>query len=476
MKEYEPEKYKLNNDLKVIKDLYITVRYKWAEMTVNGAYRTYRNSEYNAPGISRNYSLIDSDIKQHLKCEKTLAAFSPGNSSKLMIFDVDEKNLETLENIYTSLFSYVPKESISCFNSGNKGYHIAVYFKELISHKVIKEFYKLIMLDANRPEKVELLGANKKPFKLPLSINLKNKNNTTNYCGIINEYGSDVKRDLADIKKADPELIYSALEIAQEAKPFTDKEMMELEELTALDMHINNYNTESKVKAVKKYIKEGIKEQGTRHKITLEIAIYNKEYLDMSEEENRRYLLNWTAKQDNYSSSDIEIYKEIKYMLNTVYIRDYKFYVKNKDITLTVSELKEILSIKRKSLKKLYFKMFVHSKAWADKKGIFYMTYQQMNRSQNRGDLRALIDDLSKNNKIEIVRSGIKNKPNRYRITALNEGNNKQVRVFSICDMNCSDCMEKACLYLLNDKELKEKFNKKQIRSLKKLNKCEYNL
>lgn len=476
LKEYEPEKYKLNKDLKAIKDLYITVRYKWAEMSVNGAYRTYRNSEYNTQGIGRKYSLVDSDIRQHLNCDKTLAVYSPSKSSKVMIFDIDEKNTDTLENIYNALCCYLPKESISCFNSGNKGYHITVYFKELLSHNIIREFYKLVMLDSKSPAKVELLGADNRPFKLPLSINFKNKDHNSNYCFTINEYGAEIKKDIADIKQSDPEHIYNALEIAKEINPFSDKEIMELEELTALNMHVKNYDTKSKVKTVKKYIKQGIQEKGTRHKITLEIAIYNKEYLNMSEEENKRYLLNWTAKQDNYSSSDVEVYKDIKYMINTVYSRDYKFYVKSKDITLTVPELKEILSIKRKAVRKLYFKMFVHSKAWSDKNGIFYMTYKQMNSSPNRGHLKALIDDLNKDNKIEVIRSGVKHKPNKYRITALNKDNNQQVKVFSICDMNCSDCMEKACIYLLSDEELKERFNNKQIRNLKKLDKCEYNL
>lgn len=112
LKEYEPEQYNERQAVKKINELYITTRYKHSEMNKQGAYRTY--STIDGLGIQRGYGLVDSDIRAHLKQQKTLAVFTPKDYSKFIIFDIDTRDIDVLEGVYRALASYVSLEDIHC--------------------------------------------------------------------------------------------------------------------------------------------------------------------------------------------------------------------------------------------------------------------------------------------------------------------------------------------------------------------------
>ncbi len=78
------------------------------------------------------------------------------------------------------------------------------------------------------------------------------------------------------------------------------------------------------------------------------------------------------------------------------------------------------------------------------------------------------IKKLEELGKVEIVRQDQYKKPNKYRIPALSNEVVMTVEMdeFNICALNCDNCLEKACSYLLTPEEIKELFDRRQARSI----------
>lgn len=488
LKKYEPEKYHEQQAIKAINELYITTRYKHAEMNQYGAYSTY--STFDGIGIKRKYALVDSDIQAHLKHKKTLAVFTPRDYSKFLILDIDERDSVILENVYRAISAYIPAKDIHCSYSGNKGYHVAVFFKELVPKSVLNKFYKIIMDDLGNPHKIELLGADDKPVKLPLGINFKNKDNYDNFCYFCDEHGNDCGPDILDswqyiqsIKPIDPEPIYTAVKSNYSEKigrlsHFSDDELIEIDELRELatKAHFVNYSLSNKIDTIEKAIELGMNEPGTRHKTMLNIAIYLKDIKGCDIEETRSFLRDWISKQDTelYKSNSWEIEKDIKHMTKSVYTNDYKLKTNKREVTLTALDLKEILSVKGKALRRLYFILYIHGKAYCDNTGAFYMTYKQIGQAGNksrRQHIKKQIRRLEQLGKVEIMQQDQYKKPNKYRIPALSQEVSLTVGIeeFNICDLNCDNCLEKACSYLLTPEEIKEFFDRRNIKEVTNL-------
>ena len=232
----------------------------------------------------------------------------------------------------------------------------------------------------------------------------------------------------------------------------------------------------NKIDTIEKAINLGMNEPGTRHMTMLNIAIYLKDIKGYSKEETRTFLQEWITKQDTelYKSNSKEIDQDIKDMTNTVYRRDYELRTNKRDVNLTALDLKEILSIKGKSLRRLYFILYIHGKAYCDETGTFYMTYKQINEAGNksrRSHLKQQIKKLEELGKVEIVQQDQYKKPNKYRIPALSNEVVMTVEMdeFNICDLNCDNCLEKACSYLLTQEEIKELFDRRQVKGIRNL-------
>ena len=479
LKKYETEQYSEKRAIAKINELYVTTRHKFSYMDKQGNYHTISTIDN-----SRRYGLVDSDIKAHLRQQKTLAVFTPKDYSKFIIFDIDTKDLDVLEGVYNALSVYIPNKDIHCSYSGNKGYHVAVFFNQLVESEALEKFYKIILADTGyKPNEVELLGANGRAVKLPLGINFKNKNDSDNYCYFCNQFGvpvgeeiSDNLRYLENIRAITPKNIYEAVEVNFGSQNyFTDNELIQVDEFRELKekAHFVNYSLANKIDTIEKAINLGMNEPNTRHITMLNIAIYLKDIKGYSKEETRAFLQEWITRQDTelYKSNGKEIEQDIKHMTNTVYRRDYRLKTNKRDVNLTAVELKEILAVKEKALRRLYFILYIHGKAYSDETGAFYMTYTQIHEAGNksrRSHLKQQIKKLEELGKVEIVRQDQYKKPNKYRIPALSNEVVMTVEMdeFNICDLNCDNCLEKACSYLLTLEEIKELFDRRQVRSI----------
>jgi len=492
LKKYEKEFYNEKQATIKINELYITTRNKFIEMSQDGKWATVeKTNNIMSKSFKRKYGLCDSDILAHLKQNKTIGVHMAGNYSKFITFDIDRLDIDMLENVVNAIAHYIPKEDIHCSFSGSKGYHVEVFFKDVVLKDIIDKFYHVILSDTGYKEnEVECRGNGNQAIKLPLGINFKNKNGMNNYCYYCNEYGVEIKNSLEhiqSIKAIDTKAIYEAVEINYTPNYLKNNEIIEMEDLKqgTNELPIYNKTIDSKISGIEKLIAEGINIQGSRHESLYQISIYLKNVKGFKIENTKTYLSRWIKEkcsQEFFKSSREEIELDIERTCNFIYENDYKMKVKKRNIALTNLDIKEILSIKSKALRHIYFILYVHCKAYGDKTGLFYMTYEQMGQAgannSNRVSLKKQLESLQSEGKIQIVENnvspvkGYKKKPNRYKINALNIEiiiSIEDIKMFEICNLECSNCLEIACSYLLDTEDIKEQFNKNNVVSIKKL-------
>jgi len=143
-----------------------------------------------------------------------------------------------------------------------------------------------------------------------------------------------------------------------------------------------------------------------------------------------------------------------------------------------MEEITEIIKIKGKNNRLVLYSLLIHSKRYATKNGIFYMSYNQMVEvtGLTKKTLIKIVRELEDLGLIIVNRSEITKfntklgKPitetNRYVVNLLgviNEiGKDKKDKnlinndkLFNICDKNCIDCFNACLCHMFTNKELK---------------------
>lgn len=394
---------------------------------------------------TRPFPFSKSDIMKHLRQETTLGIYTANEKSSFLTFDIDEDNLDYVESIYNNLRCFeIEDNQILISYSGNKGYHITIFFDYPISKLRIKKLFNLILRESNLlgikrdngSDVIEARGISDQGVKLPLSITRKNnleyrkinnwedweqrqKEGKGNYCFLINEYGCEVdtlekilsmhkidsKKILEIINDFDEEIIFKQDIDCDTVQEF--KGLMEEVNLQAFENNINEINDSIKAKVGKPI------EAKQRNKTLLQIAVLNKSE-GMTAEENEKFLIDFTSdKMHRFETSLEENIKEIKSLIKTIYYSNtankYKIATGIKGLVFTKDEILEILTVKEKPIRKLYFVMFTHFKLYGDKNtNQFFMKYERIRgllnidgKTINKG-----LQQLERLNKIMFVRKG----------------------------------------------------------------------
>ncbi len=484
--QYKPERYKQEIRIDLIDDLYVTVRSKILIQVQNGRYYTF---DTNA-GKRRSWPLNRADIRSHLEGRHALGIFFPEYSSKVLGLDIDFPNSPSkarmaLRVLYHAVTNYLPPEALICSFSGNKGYHLDIFFAEPVAKKKLQLFYKMILNEIGYTEnEIEARGTGDQGYKLPLGWHQK----TGGYCYLCDSDSRQIRDEIGALQavvKACPELIDKAI------KDVKQKEVIEQEKEIILT-EIKPLKTYSDPCGLIKHLEKiGISEQGTRHNTARKLAhLYRMQGLEQKEIEIK--LLEWHKTLDSqfYDSTWGEIERDCKELaLNAIEYKGFKWITRRP--VITKDEVMQALGLKGKPLRRLYYALLIHAKTYADKEtGVFYMTYRQMNEalgntSQNRGHLRKQLDRLEKAGLLEIVRAGeidneslkqgeIKRLPNKYRLLNINlEAKPKEG--FVVCDKKCpcSFCFDVALQKLLNTNELRKHFPRRKLRQEILAAKCE---
>jgi hypothetical protein len=470
LKEYEKDKYYVQVVTEFIWDFYKPCSNKYIEQVLLTNSRKYgwltkyamgknyldseiENAEKQAMqsnkliklNNTRPFPFSKSDIMKHLRQETTIGIYSVSEKSSFLTFDIDEDNLDYVESIYNNLRCFeIEDNQILMSYSGNKGYHITIFFSYPISKQRLRKLFNIILRESNLfgdkrengADVIESRGVTDQGVKLPFSINRKNKaeyrkiNNWEdweqrqrqgkgNFCFLINQYGCEIDtlEKVISMQKIDSGEVLEIINDFQEELTFEHdidgdtvnefKELTDEVNLQAFGNNINEINDSIKAKLEKPI------EAKERNKTLLQIAVFNKSQ-GMAGEENEKFLINFSVdKKHKFKTSLEENIKEIKAMIKTIYYSDtankYKIATGIKDLVFTKNEILEILTVKEKPLRKLYFVMFTHFKLYGDKStNQFFMKYERIRGLLNIDGktINKELIQLEKLNKIAFVRKG----------------------------------------------------------------------
>lgn len=497
LKEHNRERYIETLIVKFFDEFYITLRQSYLAYGADGQAYTLRAGQIYGDSDKPLLKLNKRHIEEHVKHRKTFGIKFPMQGSKVICFDVDLDDFNIVKKVYNSLINYIDRRAILITKSGGKGYHIDVFLNKLLDRHSIKIFYQLILNESELDEKtVELRGASDQGMKLPFGIHRK----TNKYCCAMDINGNEVEeKDLEQIlvsatkvdineltkimlEKAESEgsrgIASTIFENQNSTTILSDNEIIDFEEMVKEVTPLVIYNNLQKdfVGDLSKIYLKGFNGPDLRTKYTLKIALFLKCHMLCNEKDTLKEMLEWMKRCKNYNADTKAFANDIKNTVKRIFKEDLKLAVAANEVKISKVEIKEILSIKcrssleTKALRKLYYMLFIHSKAYANEDGVFFMTLDQM-QSMGAGKERAAV--IKRVNKLVALNkiykypteriSNIKNAPSEYKLIALSDMIIKlNARVFTICEekLKCKDCMDRATDYLITYRSERQLYRK----------------
>lgn len=495
LKEYDKESYIERLLVNFFDEYYITLRRSYLAYGDGG--QTYTLTEGQTYGDSDKPAgkLTKKQLSEHVKHWRTYGIRFPKQGSKIICFDVDVADFNVVKLVYNCLGQYIDEKSILVTLSGGKGYHIDIFLNRILDRHSIKIFYELILSETGLDKiTVELRGASDQGLKLPFGIHrMSNK-----YCAALDAAGKEIlEKDLEDIlltrtkvdvnelvkkmqakAEAAAEIASTILENQTENTILTDDEIIAFEEMAEEVKPLVTYNNLQKdfIGDLSRVYRNGFDGPDLRTKYTLKIALFLKCHMMCSEKDTLNEMLEWMKRCKNYNAKTKVFEADIKNTVKRIFKEDLKLSVAANEVKISKVEIKEILSIKCRSsletraLRKLYYMMFIHSKAYSNEDGVFYMTLDQMQSMgarKNRGELLKQIENLVKLRKVYKYPtkriSNIKNAPCEYKLIALSDVVIKlNARMFRMCeeDIKCADCIDKATDYLITTRSERQLYRK----------------
>ncbi|MDT0160311.1 TOTE conflict system archaeo-eukaryotic primase domain-containing protein [Bacillus sp. AG4(2022)] len=439
--------------------LFITKRSKYLILTKNGEY-----IQANATVTSKFRKLNDYHIKRHLEGKETIGVFSGDFLTKFICFDVDfhDRDLakwHTYKVIDTLVDIGIPKQYIHVSTSGNKGYHVEIYFDKLIELEGCKRFFELVIKQGDivsNDGKVEFRPS-QQGVKIPLGRNFKNKDAFTNICWYVDTITLEPITNynhILTIEQIDTDILTNIFESMKDlTEPVhinkvengleieAEKDNIDLQ-YKPLEIYNINVDPEQTIEAAIKLEDEGLTHKGSRHNKTFFLCRYYY-YLGLAQQEAETRLYEWLLVQDRntYTTPLEECKRDIERICQYIYDNNIGLVNTDQEIEISYNEMLTILKAKNQNDKLIAYGILMHSKRFANKNGIFYMTYNQMATISGLSERTCMrrIQYLEEIEVIEIIERNISagkskskfKKPNKYRCVVSEVENKKVITINS---------------------------------------------
>lgn len=443
------KKQQLKKAVAQIENLYIAYSNRYLEQKKK-AYITHK-AKKSKQGKVIIPSLNSQHIEEHLKRNKTYGVLLDNKTglTKFMTFDVDiaddlNEALLVTKNLYKLLTDYygLDKEDVHVSFSGGKGYHIDLFFNEVIDYKSLLPFYEEVLKTLNETKKRIEFRPSGAGVKLPLGINQK----TGNYCYFVDPDTFSPVDDgisyLLSIKQMDYQEFKEFVldDIEGNTTSFTldldeGKEFIEL----ASQLNLEGKSLDEINQELTEVLQEGrLIFPDSRHRISWLLPTFFNTQGYEEEEACRQTLSVIINTYDNYkgfidmNKSREYVIAEVRRLTKLVYKEGYTISNQRKEIEVSKAEVKQMLEVKKLHLKKLLFSLLIQSKRHAKQDGSFYMAYsviERMGNTDNRTRALLYLQELEQLGHIEIVSRGVidnertkaentvRYKPNEYRVT-----------------------------------------------------------
>ncbi|GED25184.1 hypothetical protein BAG01nite_12860 [Brevibacillus agri] len=474
------------NDLYFIQRKHYLIQYKEPI-----GYRQYTAGHINSKG-KKVKPLQDWQFEKHLEGEYTIGTFAKF-FSKFMTFDVDFQDKQMAKwityNVANTLNGLGIKHYISY--SGNKGYHIDLFFEDLIRVDYAEKFFQYAISQSDieqyfdEANKVEFRVTDKLGVKIPLGIHQR----TGNFCGFcLIEDGLRVmdaqesQEYLLSIEKMKSETIIDI--IGESGEKIKKKTIIQTEDALAQHKPLPSYepNEDYSIDRAINLLHNGLQIQGSRNNSIFLVGLYFK-YMGLEQEQTIVELYKWMELQnpDTYTTKLEECYKEIDRTVKNMYEKNYNLTANVKDLTVTYTEIKWIIEhCPEKNQKLIAYAMLIHSKRFANAQGVFYMTFKDIEKVTGLYDqaVQRQVNKLIELGVIEVVERNRKQKgkglqkklPNLYRMNIVWQNSAERNDNPSLDFENYipnkqndfSDCLK----FYFTDKELKKILPRRQYESL----------
>lgn len=471
--------------LKFFNERYVTLRCKFVEYSHGNAYTVYKQN--------RGRSLCDSDIIEHFKGSKCIGVHFPKNISNIIGLDIDSHDITLLNRVYNALFQYgVAQNNMLVSFSGGKGYHLDIFLDRMVEKSAIRDFYAVLLqeIDAT-PQQVDLYGASGKGYKLPLGFHYQ----TGAFCYLCDENGGQVPDNqivsfLQSIEPLDPQVLADAVDV-HFADIYDAAVIIGGEELVNDINMLETYNSTNAgaIERMQNLLKDGVHERGNRHFIVTLVAAYLKDVKKLCLGDSISFITGWVqATWGGDALSDREFPRDIEKMCRYAYRSDFKFYVRAKPIHISAPDVREVFSIdtgnrlQNEALRRLYYCFLVHSRAYSDADGVFFMSYAQimsMGGTKDSAVLSRQISKLVELNKLTIVSRNTRNidagkkgqkfnRPNEYSLPQFQCVASESDLRFVVCQKSdrCKDCCFVAYCHLMPESERRKIIKGKRFKDL----------
>lgn len=389
--------------------------------------------------MTTQWALSDKAIEDHIKQKTTIGIFAGEFITKFLTFDVDGKkyaDVMTLELVNTLVYEFdIDFNNILVTFSGNKGYHVTIFFDEVTEVNLLKRFYFIVLqrLEYKRTE-IEFRATNTQAVKLPFSVHRK----TGKKCYIVNNRTLE-KSDIStfkNIQQVNKKIFvkwfnssFSADDILAAEKDveyFEDRDncLEEGQEILLTQSEVNQYKkikselnfskgitNESKMTTIKNVLANNkLLYTNSRNQMTYYISIYLRDTgydIESAKSIIKNVMMNTFKENPKLIESSLEYtISEVDKVTENTYKKGYTLMISNhKTVYVYEDEILDVLDLKNMTLMKLYLSHLVHAKRYA-KDDKYYMSYSVMTRMGNtksRLRLKQHMQKLEKEGRIKFV-------------------------------------------------------------------------
>lgn len=333
-------------EAKRLESLYVSYHGRYV-VAKDGRYFTARVFE------TKEYKRLDLKVlADHLNQQYAVGVFSSMYGSKFICFDVDLSSSLVVQSIIQALSEYgFPKEHIYVSSSGGKGYHVEMFFTDILPLKLLKELYDWVITKKNLDsKKIEFRPTYTQAIKLPLSKHHK----TGNICWYLNPETLEPIEDheylmsIAQVDRDVAETLIKNHHVDQSSHCGKKDEDMALPLMTS---------------------------SGMRHNMMKSIAVRER-YKGTPQEEIQTKLVEWAAQQNPEYITDP--WKDVMYDAESLasYVWKPTFLARRGgDLILYQSDLKDILSCHASLCKRILFLIILYIRKY-DKKEAYLSAAQ----------------------------------------------------------------------------------------------------
>lgn len=472
--------------IRQINNLFIMTRFQYLIMFQNGIYQTF-----NINQSDKVKKLNDYTVSRHLNGEATLGIFSGEEFTKFICFDIDTQKDDLAKwavyKLINGLISVgIPKQYIHVSLSGGKGYHVEIYFDHPIRNILSYKLYLLVLnisdlLNFEYGQVEFRPNGLKQGVKLPLGTNFKTKQRCW-YCNIDDLKPIHNEEYILNIEQIEVSKIYNILD-EQDDLYLTDvvsnveSTRNEMENKTnKLNIYKQNIDPDETIDYIQDLLFNGLKMPGTRHNSLFKLAKYF-HYQGIEREECNDMLIEWMDKQDQstYTTERDDYIKDIGLIADYIFDNDIQLTIVEKELTITYDEMLPILKLKTKNEKILAYCLLIHSKRFANVKGVFYMSYKQMSEASGLSLMttKRVIPKLNDDKILDIVQSNqsqkgtYMKKPNKYKLNINSTTNDiGKSFIFSCDDIHYANLLTDTFTHLFSIEQLHMYLPRRQYESL----------